>query len=109
MDPFGAHPEALDPREVAERMRAGRLQLIDLMEQREQPAPTVEGARNVPLSDLAHAAMTLDPDRPVAFLSGRRRSAALAAHACRSVGIIAHPVAGGIVAWIEADLPVRSP
>lgn len=106
-DPFSAHPHALEPREAAAMLEAGRLQMIDLLEPGEGPAPTVAGARNVPLSALASEAMTLDHDRPVAFLSGRGRSAALAAHACRSVGIIAHPVEGGVVAWIEAELPVE--
>ncbi len=108
-DPFGNHPDALDPREVAERALQGHLQLVDLLEPHERPAPTVEGARNVPLSALANDAMTLDHERPIAFLSGRGRTAALAAHACRDVGMIAHPVAGGVVAWIEAGLPIRRP
>lgn len=106
-DPFGAHPHALEPREAAKLLEAGRLQLIDLLEPGERPAPTVAGARNVPLSALASEAMTLDHDRPIAFISGRGRSATLAAHACRSVGIIAHPVQGGVLAWIEAELPVE--
>lgn len=106
-DPFAADPEALDPREAAEALRAGHLQLIDLLEPHERPAPTVEGARNLPLSALAREATTLDHDRPLAFLSGRGRSAAVAVHACRSAGMTAHAIAGGILGWIEAGLPVR--
>jgi rhodanese-related sulfurtransferase len=106
-DPFADHPNALDAHDAAEQFRDGRLQLIDLLEPHERPAPTVEGARNVPLSVLANDAMTLAHDRPIAFLSGRGRAATLAAYACQGVGMIAHPVAGGLVGWIEAGLPVR--
>lgn len=108
-DPFADHPDGLDPRDVAEQVRSGRLQLVDLLEPRERPAPTVDGARNMPLSELANDAMTLDHDRPIAFLSGRGRTAMLAARACQGVGMIAHPVAGGVVAWIDAGLPFRRP
>jgi rhodanese-related sulfurtransferase len=84
---------------------SGRVQLIDVRSRDE--LPRVAGARTVPLDELAHELATLDRERPVVFLSGGGRKAIEAMELLRATGMTANAVAGGVVAWREAGLPLQ--
>lgn len=82
-----------------------RAQLIDLRARDELDLPWIPGARSIPLDELAGELATLDPERPVVFLSITGRRAANAAEALREARMTAFAVEGGIRAWLEAGLP----
>ena len=89
---------------LAER---GRIQLIDVREPDEVELPRVAGARLIPLDDLPDALVTLDRERPVAFLSARGGRAIEAVGVLRSAGVTAHAIEGGVREWVEAGLPLE--
>ena len=88
---------------LAER---GGAQLIDVRGRDEAELPRVAGARLIPLNELPEELVTLDRERPVAFLSGHGARAAEAMALFRSAGMTAHAVEGGVYAWVEAGLPL---
>src|SRR5215203_1831465 len=95
----------ITPQEAAERVAAGRAQLIDVREAYEWEAGRIEGARHVPLAELADAAMTLDTARPLVFVCRVGARSAMAADAFRDAGFEADNLSGGVVAWKRAGLP----
>jgi len=95
----------ITPQEAAERVAAGRAQLIDVREPYEWEAGRIEGARHVPLQQLAEAAMTLDPARPLVLVCRVGARSAMAADAFRDAGFEADNLGGGVVAWEAAGLP----
>ncbi len=88
----------------------GRATLIDL---RSSSAPDpdgpvrIPGARVIPLEDLARELVTIDPGRPVVFLSSTGRKARGAMRALRAAGMAAWAVEGGIRRWRRDGLPVE--
>ena len=99
---------AISPREAAERLSRGELQLIDVREPEEVAAVGVAGAANVPLRSLAGSLERIERERPVAFLCRSGARSASAAKAALSAGLDAVNVAGGIQAWADQGLPVVS-
>lgn len=95
----------LTPHEAAERLAAGNAELIDVREQYEWEAGRIEGARHVPVHELAAIASELDRERPVMFVCRVGGRSAMAAAAFRRAGVDAHNVAGGVLAWERAGLP----
>jgi rhodanese-related sulfurtransferase len=95
----------LTPHEAAERLTAGQADLIDVREPYEFEAGHIEGARHVPLLDLAEFAESLDPDRPVVFVCRVGGRSAMATQAFRSAGYDAYNLAGGVLAWERSGLP----
>jgi rhodanese-related sulfurtransferase len=95
------------PQQVAELLEQGSVQLIDVREQDEYEAGRIAGARHVPLVELSGEAETIDRDRPVVFycLSGAR--SAMATEAFRTAGYDAHNMAGGLLDWDAAGLPLE--
>lgn len=99
--------EDLAPEEVRRMHAAGEIELIDVREPREHEAGRIEGARHVQVPELTAAAAELDPERPIVFYCRVGRRSALATQAFRASGFSAFNLGGGIVAWVEAGLPIE--
>src|SRR3954471_21890703 len=92
--------------EVAERHRAGAVQLIDVREGYEWDAGRIAGARHIELGAVAGEAATIDRDTPVVFYCRVGSRSAMAASAFRQAGYDAYSMDGGIGAWVERGLPL---
>jgi rhodanese-related sulfurtransferase len=95
----------LTPQEAADRVEAGEADLVDVREPYEWDAGHIEGARHVPLPELAEFAQTLDPARPVVFVCRVGGRSAMATDAFRQAGFEAYNLGGGMVGWARARLP----
>ncbi|WP_374472386.1 rhodanese family protein [Phenylobacterium sp.] len=100
--------KTLTPRDVAERLRAGRAILVDIREPDEFARRHVKGALSRPLSTFEQAHLSLAPDRDVVFTcrSGMRTQANCGRLAGRVDGE-AYVLDGGLDAWAAAGLPVE--
>ena len=98
--------EDYTPREVAKLLERGEIQLIDVREPSEYEAGRIAGAHLVPLGELTAQADSIDQARPVVFycLSGARSG--MATEAFVNAGFDAHNMAGGLLAWDAAGLPL---
>jgi rhodanese-related sulfurtransferase len=95
----------LTPQEAAERFAAGDIELVDVRESHEHEAGRIEGARHVPVEELATFAQELAPERPVAFVCRVGGRSAMATDAFRRAGYDAYNVTGGVLGWERAGLP----
>jgi rhodanese-related sulfurtransferase len=103
---FSAPQLEISPEELAERLRAGEVQLVDVREPYEWEAGRIEGARHVELERLASQAETIDRDRPVVFSCRLGARSALAAQAFRTAGWDAWSLRGGLTLWHDQGLPI---
>jgi rhodanese-related sulfurtransferase len=85
------------------------IQLVDVREPHEHDAGAIAGDRHIPLSELMTAAEQLDQSRPVVFYCRVGGRSAMATDAFRASGWDARNMTGGIVAWVESDLPLSDP
>ena len=99
-------PFELPPARVAELLRDGDVQLVDVRETYEREAGHVAGSRHVPLADLTAAAPTIDVDRPVVFVCRVGARSSMAAWSFARAGYDAHNLDGGMVGWAAAGLPI---
>jgi len=105
---FGAAKiKDLTPQQVKASLDAREILLIDVREPEEFAAERIEGAVNVPLSTLDPGAL---PDAGAKTIvlqcAGGKRSAA-AVDKCRKAGqVIETHLAGGLMAWKAAGLPI---
>jgi rhodanese-related sulfurtransferase len=98
----------LDPQEVAKRLAAGEIRLIDVREPAEYEAARIEGAELYPLSAFDPSTLATS-DKPIVFHCGVGGRSARAVEACLDSGIANNMhLRGGIRAWIAAGLPVIS-
>ncbi len=97
---------SLSPNEAAVRLRRGELQLVDVREPAEVAQGRVEGARHIPLGQLAGRLGELDRDRQVAFLCRSGARSARATRTAAGAGLDAVNVSGGVIAWSRAGLPL---
>ena len=97
----------LSPAQVAELVRSGDVQLVDVREPHEFEAGRITGARHVELSRLADEAAALDPARPIVFYCRGGGRSAVATQAFRASGLEANNMAGGLLAWAAAGLPLE--
>ena len=95
----------LTPKEAAQRLAAGDADLIDVREQYEWDAGHIEGARHVPVHQLAEVAPQLAPERPVVLVCRVGGRSAMATDAFRRAGFDAYNLSGGVVEWERAGLP----
>jgi rhodanese-related sulfurtransferase len=100
-------PFDLPPARVAELLRDGQIQLVDVREPYEREAGHVAGSRHVPLADLTEAAPTIDPSRPLVFVCRVGARSSMAAWSFARAGYDAHNLAGGMVGWAAAGLPLE--
>jgi hydroxyacylglutathione hydrolase/adenylyltransferase/sulfurtransferase len=96
----------VDPRHAAQMLAHG-VRLIDVREPYERDAGHIAGSEHVELTRLASAAATIDRDAPVVFYCRVGARSTMAAEAFRSSGYDAYNLAGGIVAWVDAGLPLE--
>jgi hydroxyacylglutathione hydrolase/adenylyltransferase/sulfurtransferase len=95
------------PRQVAELLQNGDIQLIDVRQPREYEAGRIAGSRLVELTQLQLQAETIDRDRPVVFYCRSGARSALATQAFSGAGWDAHNMAGGLLDWEAAGLPLE--
>ena len=96
----------LTPQEAAERLAAGDADLIDVREPYEFEAGHIEGARHVPLPDLAEFAPSdSTPTGRWSSSAAWAARSAMATEAFRRAGFDAYNLAGGVIAWERAGLP----
>jgi len=99
--------ENLTPQDVAAKLKANSIVLVDVREPREYAAERIHGALLFPLSTFDPMALPDTGKRPVVFHCGSGMRSAKAAAQCEAAGIAhnAH-LAGGIKAWKAAGLPI---
>jgi rhodanese-related sulfurtransferase len=97
----------LNPRTVADRLKAGRLVLVDIREPDEYARRHVAGALSRPLSGLEAAHLKVEPGKDVVFTcrTGMRTGANCERLAAAVEGP-AFVLEGGVDAWAAAGLPV---
>jgi rhodanese-related sulfurtransferase len=95
------------PQEVAALLERGEIELIDVREPYEHEASRIAGGRLVPLTDLGAQASTISRDRAVVFYCRSGSRSAMAAEAFRGAGYDAHNMAGGLLDWAAAGLPLE--
>jgi rhodanese-related sulfurtransferase len=97
------------PRQVAELLEQGDVQLIDVRERFEHDAGRIAGDRLVELTRLSEEVGTITPDKPIVFYCRSGSRSAVAADAFRGAGFDAHNMAGGLIQWHADGLPLEPP
>ena len=95
------------PQEVANLLSQDEIQLIDVRTPQEHDAGRIAGARWIELNELRGRAETIDRDRPVVFYCRSGGRSAMATEAFASAGFQAHNMAGGLLEWHAAGLPIE--
>ena len=95
------------PHEVSRLQADGQIQLIDVREPHEHEAGRIAGDRLIVLGDLSAEAHTIDRDRAVVFYCRSGARSAMATQAFSEAGFDAHNMAGGLLAWDAAGLPLE--
>jgi rhodanese-related sulfurtransferase len=96
------------PQQVAELIADGSaIQLIDVRQDYEWEAGRITGARHMELMQLAAQAQTVERERPVVFYCRSGARSGMAADAFSQAGFDAHNMAGGLIAWEAAGLPIE--
>ncbi len=95
------------PGEVAELLAAGEIQLIDVRQPHEHEAGRIAGGRLVELDRLSAEAQSIERTRPVVFYCRSGGRSAMATAAFSKAGFDAHNMAGGMLEWHAAGLPME--
>jgi rhodanese-related sulfurtransferase len=95
------------PREVAELLARGEIQLVDVRQRYEHEAGRVGGDRLVELGDLAARAREIDQAKPVVFYCRSGARSAMATQAFRQAGFDAYNMTGGLLEWEASGLPLE--
>lgn len=93
--------------QVAQLLAQGSIQLIDVRQAHENQAGRIPGSRLVELGELPAQAGSIDQERPVVFYCRTGARSAMATQAFRRAGYDAHNMAGGLVDWQAAGLPLE--
>ncbi|MEA2161188.1 MAG: hypothetical protein QOD66_3568 [Solirubrobacteraceae bacterium] len=97
----------LTPQQVAQQLERGEIQLIDVRETYEHEAGRIAGDRLIELAQLGASADTIERDKPVVFYCRSGSRSAMATEAFRGAGFDAHNMAGGLLDWAAAGLPLE--
>jgi rhodanese-related sulfurtransferase len=97
----------LDAAEVERHMREDGWAVIDVREPDEVAAGHIAGTRHLAMGQLTAAAETIDRDAPVVFVCRSGSRSGMAAEAFRQAGWEAYNLRGGLLAWVEAGLPLE--
>jgi hydroxyacylglutathione hydrolase/adenylyltransferase/sulfurtransferase len=92
---------------LKELLDGGEVQLVDVRDDSEHEAGHLPGDRHVHLDEVAGAADSFDQGRPLVFYCRSGNRSSMPADAFREAGYDAYNLAGGIVAWHEAGLPLE--
>ncbi|HET9104341.1 MAG TPA: rhodanese-like domain-containing protein [Solirubrobacteraceae bacterium] len=95
------------PQTVSEQINDPAVQLIDVREPGEHAAGRVAGSRLIELGRLTEEAHTIDRERPVIFYCRSGARSAMATQAFAEAGFDAHNMAGGLLEWVAAGLPIE--
>ena len=98
----------ISPREAAERLSRGELQLVDVREVSEVAAGAAPAATHIPLGRLQVEMSRLDRQRPVAFVCRSGGRSAAATRTALAAGLDAANVSGGMSAWARQGLPLTT-
>lgn len=93
-------------RDVDARRDDGSL-LVDVREAEEVAQGTVPGAVHIPLGELAERLGELDRARPVIAICRSGNRSGTARDVLEAAGFTADNMAGGMLAWTDAGLPVE--
>ena len=105
-NPF-VNPEIeVTPQQTCELLDSGEAVVVDVREPYEREAGHIDGTRHIELERLSSQAETLPKDQKIVFHFRLCARSAMAAQAFRASGYDAWSMAGGLVAWDEAGLPV---
>jgi rhodanese-related sulfurtransferase len=105
--PFGSVPEVPAPA-LSQALQAPiPPQLLDVRTPQEFAAGHIEGAVNVPVTALAGRLphLDLDPERSVVAICLTAHRSIPAVRLLLGEGLVAHQLAGGMLAWRAAGLP----
>lgn len=94
------------PQQVADLLQAADIQLIDVREPHEREAGRISPDRHIALAQLSEQAHSIDRERPVVFYCRSGSRSAMATEAFRTAGYDAHNLAGGLLEWASAGLPL---
>ena len=97
------------PRQVAELLERGEIDLIDVRRPSEHEAGYIAGDRHVELTQLSALAHTISRDRPVVFYCRSGARSGVAAEAFLGAGYDAHNMVGGLLDWDAEGLPLEPP
>ncbi|MCC6313179.1 MAG: rhodanese-like domain-containing protein [Thermomicrobiales bacterium] len=94
--------------EYVSSWRGNGTQLVDVREREEWDEGHIAGATLIPLSELEARRSELDPRQSIAIVCRSGRRSLLAAEYLRAMGYRrAVSVAGGMLDWVQAGLPVE--
>lgn len=93
--------------QVAELVREGKVQLIDVREAYEWDEGRIAGARHLELGQVAAQADTIHRETPVVFYCRVGGRSAMAANAFRQAGYDAYTMTGGLLEWDAQGLPLE--
>lgn len=97
----------VSPEELAARMAADNVRLIDVRTAAEVAEGTIPGAEHIPLDQFDPASLDLSDGRAVVLYCRSGRRSAIAGEALAQVtGRPSEHLAGGILAWEAAEQPV---
>ncbi|HZV72201.1 MAG TPA: rhodanese-like domain-containing protein [Conexibacter sp.] len=96
----------LTPADAATRLQEGGWQVVDVRTEEERPDGVIAGDVHIELAQLSERAGEIDPARPALIYCRSGSRSAMAVAALRTAGYDAHNLAGGMLAWLEAGLPV---
>jgi rhodanese-related sulfurtransferase len=94
--------------EAVSALAAGTF-VLDVREQHEWDEAHAPGATLIPLSELGDRVAEVPTDQAVLVVCHSGMRSARATDALRGVGVDARNVAGGMLAWRDADGPVVVP
>ncbi len=94
------------PQEVSERLARGEIQLVDVRQPHEREAGRIAGSTHIELAELPGRAEEIDRDLPVVFYCRSGARSGLATSAFRGAGFDARNMAGGLLEWQAAGLPL---
>jgi rhodanese-related sulfurtransferase len=95
------------PQQLSDVLAQRDVQLIDVRQPHEHEAGRIAGDRLVELGRLSAEADSIDRDRPVVFYCRSGSRSAMATKAFAQAGYDAHNLAGGLVEWQAAGLPLE--
>jgi rhodanese-related sulfurtransferase len=93
--------------QVAQLLEQGEIELIDVREALEWEAGRIAGARHLPLGEISAQAETISRERQVVFYCRSGARSAMATEAFSQAGWDAHNLAGGLLDWQAAGLPLE--
>jgi rhodanese-related sulfurtransferase len=97
----------VEVKRLKEMLDSGEVQLVDTREAYEVEAGHIPGARHVELNQVAAAADSFDRGQPLVFYCRSGDRSSMPASAFEEAGYEAFNLAGGILAWKEAGLPLE--